>query len=304
MKLFDAEATAKLLPYDRLVDALDLMTQQALNGQAQAPVRQSVPAQDGGVLLMMPASDSQHLCVKLLTVHAGNPNRGLPAIQGELVLMRADTGQRLLSLDAPTVTARRTAALSLLGARKLAHPDADTLLLIGSGVQAREHIQAFAQQWPLRRVRILSQRLPRAAALADYVREHLGLDAEAIEAVDEREAQAGLIVSATTSRTPVLSVRVPNDSTIIAVGAYQPEMAEIAPAVVHSCDLFVDTLEGAREEAGDLMQADVEWGRVGEIGGIVNPRPRQGRPVMFKTVGTALWDLAAAKLAAEMAGLS
>ncbi|QTF10585.1 delta(1)-pyrroline-2-carboxylate reductase family protein [Brenneria izadpanahii] len=304
MKLFDAEATAKLLPYDRLVDALDLMTQQALNGQAQAPVRQSVPAQDGGVLLMMPASDAQHLCVKLLTVHAGNPNRGLPAIQGELVLMRADTGERLLSLDAPTVTARRTAALSLLGARKLAHPDADTLLLIGSGVQAKEHIQAFARQWPLRRVRILSKRLPRAQALADYVREHLGLDAEAIEAVDEREAQAGLIVSATTSRTPVLSVPVPDDSTIIAVGAYQPEMAEIAPAVVHRCDLFVDTLEGAREEAGDLMQAGVEWIRVGEIGGIVSPRPRQGRPVMFKTVGTALWDLAAAKLAAEMAGLS
>lgn len=303
MKFFNAAETAKLLPYDRLVDALDQMTRQALSGQAQAPVRQSVPARDGGVLLLMPASDPRHLCVKLLTVHAGNPDRGLPAIQGELVLMRADTGARLLSLDAPTVTARRTAALSLLGARKLARPDADTLLLIGSGVQAKEHIQAFAQQWPLRRVRILSQRLPRAAALADYARAHLGLDAKAIEAVDEREAQAGLIVSATTSRTPVLSVSVPADSTIIAVGAYQPEMVEIAPSVVHSCDLFVDTLEGAREEAGDLMQAGVEWESIREIGGIVNPRPRQGRPVMFKTVGSALWDLAAAKLAAEMAGL-
>ncbi|MCL2899103.1 delta(1)-pyrroline-2-carboxylate reductase family protein [Brenneria tiliae] len=304
MQFFDAAATAKLLPYDRLADALDLMARQALSGQALAPVRQSVPAQNGGVLLLMPASDARHLCVKLLTVHAGNPDRGLPAIQGELVLMRADTGERLLSLDAPTVTARRTAALSLLGARKLAHPDADSLLLIGSGVQAKEHIQAFARQWPLRRVRILSRRLPRAAALADYAREHLGLDAQAIEAVDQREAQAGLIVAATTSRTPVLSVSVSDDSTIIAVGAYQPEMAEIAPAVVHSCDLFVDTLEGAREEAGDLMQAGVEWSRVQPIGGILNPRPRQGRPVMFKTVGSALWDLAAAKLAAEMAGLA
>ncbi|MCG8708517.1 delta(1)-pyrroline-2-carboxylate reductase family protein [Brenneria sp. 4F2] len=304
MKFFDAEATAKLLPYDRLVDALDHMAQLALNGQAQAPVRQSVPAQNGGVLLMMPASDPQHLCVKLLTVHSGNPDRGLPAIQGELVLMRADTGERLLSLDAPTVTARRTAALSLLGARKLAHPDADSLLLIGSGVQAKAHIQAFAAQWPLRRVRILSKRLARAAALAEYVREQLGVDAEAIESVDEREAQAGLIVSATTSRTPVLSVPVPNHSTIIAVGAYQPEMVEIAPSVVNRCDLFVDTLEGAQEEAGDLMQAGVAWSNVREIGGVVNPRPREGRPVMFKTVGTALWDLAAAKLAATVAGLA
>ncbi|MEE3663007.1 delta(1)-pyrroline-2-carboxylate reductase family protein [Brenneria sp. g21c3] len=303
MKLFDAEATAKLLPYDRLVDALDQMARQGLNGQAYAPVRQSVPAQDGGVLLMMPASDAQHLCVKLITVHSGNPARGLPAIQGELVLMRADTGERLLSLDAPTVTARRTAAISLLGARKLAHPDADTLLLIGAGVQAKEHMQAFAGHWPLRRVRIVSRRRARAQALADYARQQLGLDAQAIAEVDEREAQAGLIVSTTSSRTPVLSASVPDDSTIIAVGAYQPEMAEIAPAVVHRCDLFVDTLEGAREEAGDLIQAGVEWGNVGDIGDIVNPRPRQGRPVMFKTVGSALWDLAAAKLAAEMAGL-
>lgn len=303
MKLFDAEATAKLLPYDRLVDALDQMARQGLDGQAYAPVRQSVPAQDGGVLLMMPASDAQHLCVKLITVHSGNPARGLPAIQGELVLMRADTGERLLSLDAPTVTARRTAAISLLGARKLAHPDADTLLLIGSGVQAKEHLLAFADQRPLRRVRILSRRLPHAQALADYARQHLGLDAQAIAEVDEREAQAGLIVSTTTSRTPVLSAPVSNDSTIIAVGAYQPEMAEIAPSVVHGCDLFADTLEGAREEAGDLIQAGVEWGNVVDIADIVNPRPRQGRPVMFKTVGSALWDLAAAKLAAQMAGL-
>ncbi|MBA2512025.1 MAG: delta(1)-pyrroline-2-carboxylate reductase family protein, partial [Rubrobacteraceae bacterium] len=119
-RIFGAEETASRLPYAALADAIREVVLARSSGGVQAPPRLALPLPEGGVLLVMPASDAEIAITKLVTVHPGNAGRGLPTIQGEVVVMEAATGERLGLLDGATVTARRTAALSLLAARELA----------------------------------------------------------------------------------------------------------------------------------------------------------------------------------------
>ena len=153
LSVLDAPATARALPYPALAEALSAMLARKRDGHTVAPERLVVPL-TGGVLLAMPASDGEFAVTKLVTVHAGNPQRGLPSLLGEVLLMRADTGERLLMLDGPTVTARRTAALSALAGRRLGARAGGELLVIGSGVQARAHVEAFASLLGVTKVRI------------------------------------------------------------------------------------------------------------------------------------------------------
>jgi ornithine cyclodeaminase len=117
-----------------------------------------------------------------------------------------------------------------------------------------------------------------------------------IEDTLEAVERVSLIVTATTSTTPVLPDIVREDAFIAAVGAYRPDMAELPPSLVRRARLFVDTLEGARAEAGDLIQAGVDWGQVRALGDVLDSALPPG-PVVFKSVGHALWDLAASRLA-------
>jgi ornithine cyclodeaminase len=130
-----------------------------------------------------------------------------------------------------------------------------------------------------------------------------------VGAFDEVLPICGMVVTTTTSTTPVITDRVRNRAFIAAVGAYRPTMAELPPELVRRSRVFVDTLEGARHEAGDLIQADIDWSNVASLEDVVLPlspedaRPRRGTaPTIFKSVGHALWDLAAARLAARHSG--
>ncbi|MEO8021370.1 delta(1)-pyrroline-2-carboxylate reductase family protein [Polaromonas sp.] len=298
MNFLDAAETARLLPYELTADALAAMLLRQSAGRAFAPVRQSFELPGGAVLLLMPARDDERACVKLVTVHPGNADRGLPVIHGEVVLMDAHDGHRILILDGPTVTARRTAAMSLLGAKRLATAGSHATLMIGSGVQARHHLDAFAQNGLIRRLYVHSLSRSGSEALVTQAKRY-GIDAKIVDDPSQVASEVGLIVTATTSSKPVLHGPVSPDCTIIALGAYRPGMAEIAPSLIETCDVYVDTLEGAREEAGDLLQANIDWSRVIPIEQVHERAERTGRPILFKTVGHALWDLAAATLAHE-----
>ncbi|HEY0069437.1 MAG TPA: delta(1)-pyrroline-2-carboxylate reductase family protein, partial [Chloroflexia bacterium] len=124
-----------------------------------------------------------------------------------------------------------------------------------------------------------------------------GLDARAVSDPGEVLARLGLIVTATTSTRPVLPSDVPDSAFIAAVGAYTPSMAELPPGLVHRSRLFVDTLEGAQAEAGDLIQAGVDWSQVTPLDQALDMERPESGPIVFKSVGHALWDLAAARLA-------
>jgi ornithine cyclodeaminase len=296
MKILDAQQTAALLPYPALAEQLrDILAEQAA-GRATAPPRLPVPLAGGGVLLLMPAADDELAITKLVTVHPQNAAQGLPSVQAEVLVFESRTGRRLLWLDGATVTARRTAALSLLAAQLLAPDPTGPLLIVGAGVQARAHLEAFTQGLGVRQVYIAARTPAHAAELARWARE-AGVAAGAVTDPAAVLDQAALIVTATSSPAPVLPPQVRADAFIAAIGAYQPDRAEVPPALVRRARLFVDTLEGARAEAGDLIRAGVDWTQVTPLeAALASPRPASG-PVLFKSVGHALWDLAAARLA-------
>jgi ornithine cyclodeaminase/alanine dehydrogenase-like protein (mu-crystallin family) len=302
LTVLDAAATAAALPYPRLADALETMLARKRAGTTVAPERLAVPL-TGGMLLAMPAADREFAVTKLVTVHAGNAAHGLPSLLGEVLLMKADTGERLLMLDGPTVTGRRTAALSALAARRLGAPRGANMLVIGAGVQARAHIAAFAELLDVRTVRIASRSPASAHALADEARAQ-GLQADAVADPGSALARSAIVITATTATAPVLPDTLGGDAFVAAVGAYRPDMCELPASLVLRSRVLVDDLPGARHEAGDILQAGRDFASVEALEDVLHEgrTARDGRPVVFKSVGQALWDLAAARLAWEIAG--
>ena len=300
MRFLDAQSTETLLPYSALADALREVLASKRSGVAHAPPRLAVTLGGGASLLVMPAADAGVAVTKLVTVHPGNAARGLPTIQGEVVVMRAETGERLGVLDGAAVTARRTAALSLLAARALAPRPDGALWILGAGTQARSHLEAFREGLGTQKVFVSSRGEEKARALADHARE-LGMEASVVGDVEEALGETSLVVTATTSAEPVLPEEIPAHAFVAAVGSFRPDMAELPAALIRSANRVVaDDLEGAREEAGDLIQAEfagaLSWENVLPLE-VALDAGRPDGPVIFESVGHALWDLAAARLA-------
>ncbi|OGB33640.1 MAG: hypothetical protein A3F78_02065 [Burkholderiales bacterium RIFCSPLOWO2_12_FULL_61_40] len=296
MHLFDAADTQQLLPYGPLVRALDAMLDQLRAGKARAPVRTSIPLSNDGVLLLMPATDGAFASLKTATVHMGNASKGLPSIHGAVLLMNAGTGQHLAVFDGPTLTAKRTAAVSLLGAIKLKGQPKGQLLIVGAGVQAAAHARAFWSEGKLEKLYMSALKSEAATRLVEQLNEE-GIPVQWVSNPAEVIADVQTIITATTSKTPVFSDAVQPNALIIGVGAFQPDMVEIPNTLVQRSRLFADTHAGAKEEAGDYLQAGVNWDEVTPLEGIqAMPHP-DGRPMVFKSVGHSLWDLAAAELA-------
>lgn len=299
-RIFDAEETASRLPYPELADSIREVALAMSSGELLAPPRIVLSLSEGGALLVMPASDQEVSITKLVTVHPENAARGLPTIQGEVVVMKAATGERLGILEGSIVTARRTAALSMLAARELAPHPGGPLLVVGAGTQGRSHLEAFREGLGVSRVFISSRTADSATSLARHARD-LGMDAEAIERPQEVLDEVSLVVTATTSREPVLPDEVPHGTFVAAVGSFEPEAAELPPVLISNSQVFVDTMEGAKEEAGDLIQAaragDFRWEDATALEDALRSSGRPEGTVVFKSVGHALWDLAAARTA-------
>jgi len=168
---------------------------------------------------------------------------------------------------------------------------------MGAGVQGKAHLEAFTHWLPRCDVFICARTFDSAEALAHAARQQ-GVNAQAVGTAEDILPACGLIITATTSRQPLFDDRVHDDVFIAAVGAYTPQMAELPADLVRRASLFVDTLEGAQREAGDLIQAGVDWSQVTPLSAVLaGAKPTPGRPVIFKSVGHALWDLAASRLA-------
>jgi len=302
---YDFAATHALLPYAALAEEVRAVLRDKVNATAIAPQRLGVPLPNDGILLVMPAADNDIAITKLVTVHPHNAKHALPTIHGEVVVMRAGTGERLMILDGKAVTARRTAAVSLLAAKTLASDvaKAGPILIIGAGVQGRAHLEAFGDWLPGRDIFIYSRMHAKAQALAQHGRD-LGLNTQAIEDVNAVVPACGFIITGTTSTAPIFVDKVRAGAMAIAVGAYSHSMCELPHELVRRSRVVVDTFEGAQHEAGDLSQASVDWARVEALEEVVMDivETRHGaslQPIVFKSVGHALWDLAAARLAVK-----
>jgi 1-piperideine-2-carboxylate/1-pyrroline-2-carboxylate reductase [NAD(P)H] len=295
--VLDASQTAARLPYG----ALALQVRKLLADESvQVPKRLVQPLRGGGSLFLMPALDSRIAIAKLITFTPANAGTPRPAIQGDMVVFDAVTGQRKLILDGPTVTARRTAAVSLLAAQHLAPNPNGPLLIVGAGAQGHAHLEAFASALSLRQVFIASRSTASATALADRA-QALGLIARVVADADAALADSPLVVTCTPAHGVVLRARPRNDTFIAAVGAFTPEMVELGPDLCRHCAVhgavLIDTPD-ARHEAGDLIQAGLNLASFASLREVLAAAPsRRTGPVLFKSCGWAGWDLAAARLA-------
>jgi 1-piperideine-2-carboxylate/1-pyrroline-2-carboxylate reductase [NAD(P)H] len=300
VEILDANQTADRLPYPELADSIREVALASDSDDLQAPPRLVLPLSEGGVLLVMPASDPELAITKLVTVHPENPERDLPTIQGEVVVMDATTGERLGLLDGSVVTARRTAALSMLAARELAPRPEGPLLVVGAGTQGRAHLDAFHEGLGVSRAFVSSRSTKSAVSLAGHARS-LGMEAEAVEGPEEVLDEVSLVVTATTSQEPVLPDTVPGGVFVAAVGSFEPEAAELPPGLISASQVFVDTMAGAKDEAGDLIQASqagaFRWEDATALEDALRSSVLPKGRVVFKSVGYALWDLAAARTA-------
>ena len=296
----DPAQTARALPYVALAESVRALLQ---DPSVFVPPRIVQPLAHGGSLFVMPAADEQVAITKLITFVADNASRGLPAIQGDVVVFDAKDGQRLVTLDGPTVTARRTAAVSLLAAMELAPVTQGKLLIVGAGVQGRSHLEALVQGLGVREVLIASRSKSSADALVAHAR-LLGVQAERCDDPDAALADCTLVVSCTSAQEVALRAMPRDDAFVCAVGAFTPRMVEWAPEVCrHMAErgrVVVDTRD-ADHEAGDLLQAGLGVSGFASLADVIHQRPvghcqdQRAGPVFFKSCGWAGWDLAAAR---------
>ena len=296
-RICDPNETSALLPFDRLFDAIDRAAVEKAAGRIACPERLVVPLADGATMLSMPAVADDLAIHKLITVAPRNAARGLATIQGAMTIFDPHTGASLMVLDGPTVTGRRTAAVSMSALHRLGRSHADSILLIGTGAQASHHLHALAATRPGCRLRVRGTSRDRADAFCDA---HRGQIADLAPACDSDDS--AVVITCTTSSTPVWHGG--GERLVIAVGAYRPSMAEVAPEVVRGSAVWVDDPDGARHEAGDLIQASVDWSVVASLADLVREpvATPDHRPRLFKSVGCAAWDLAAARVAMQSTG--
>ena len=297
MKL-DPQQTADALPYQLLAQEIERLLGDT---SVVVPPRLVQRLSDQSSLFVMPASDAKLAITKLITWVADNPARGLPAIQGEVMVFDVRDGRCLCLLDGPTVTAHRTAAVSLLAAQKLAPNAAGKLLLVGAGIQARAHLHAFVNGLGVREVVVSSRTRASAQALVEEA-QAMGLLAQVADNPNHALADCSLVVSATSAKEVALYSKPRQDAFVCAIGAFTPTMVEWAPDVcaymAKHGRVYVDTRD-ADHEAGDLLQAGLDVTKFPSlqalVRGEVSAAYAQNGPVFFKSCGWAGWDLAAAR---------
>ncbi len=296
-RFLDTGETARALEPQALVRALESLL---ADPAVQVPERLVQALPGGGSLFVMPALDGRIAITKLITFTPANAGTPRPAIQGDVVVFDAASGERTLVLDGPTVTAQRTAAVSLLAAQRLASVPEGPLLIVGAGAQGLSHLEAFCAGLPVSEVRVASRSRASAERLVQRARE-LGRTARVVDDPDAALADCPLVVTCTPASGVVLRSRPRDDAFIAAVGAFTPQMVELAPELCRHCAdhgrIVLDTMD-AVHEAGDLIQAGLDVAAFPSLRDVVQGRvARASGPVLFKSCGWAGWDLAAARCA-------
>ncbi|WP_433885388.1 bifunctional Delta(1)-pyrroline-2-carboxylate/Delta(1)-piperideine-2-carboxylate reductase [Pseudomonas vranovensis] len=297
----DKAETAALLDFAQLTDALEQASQEYTQGQISSPERMVVPMALGGVMLSMPAVSEDLAIHKLVNVQPKNRELNLPTIHGHVSVYDAETGSPLFILDGPEVTGRRTAAVTMLVMRTFKASLPKEILIIGTGMQATYHLQAIQALYPDSKVWM---RGINAADAQQFCTNNRGVHANLHPCADEEVPEAvDVIITLTTSTVPVYNQSGQAGRLVVGVGAFKPEMAEIGKNTLFSSDIYIDDPAGAMHEAGDLIQAGVDWSQTRSLASAFTEKPDLTRPIVFKSVGTGAWDLAACRVARAKLGL-
>ena len=306
MRHFDTAATHAGLPLPALIDALRLRFSRGCEVPARhAHALAGADGRPAGTVLIMPAwQPGGRLGIKTVSVFAANADRGLPALHATYLLFDAATGVPLAQLDGSEITTRRTVAASALAASYLARPDATRLLVVGAGRLAREVPAAMRSVRPsITEIRVWNHHPARAAALARDWRGH-GLPAQAVTDLEAAVRSADIVSCVTLSTTPLVRGAWLGPGTHLdLVGSFTPAMREADGDCLRRSRVWVDTPE-ALAKSGDLLLAASEGafdpaatqGTLADLCRGTGGRLAADEITLFKSVGTALEDLAAAEL--------
>jgi ornithine cyclodeaminase len=311
MRILSAADVEAALDWDSLIERL----RQAFRRGAEVPVRHhheiANPGGPEGTLLLMPAWQSgRHIGVKVVTIFPDNGEQGLPSVMAAYLLLDGKTGSPIALIDGPTLTLKRTAAASALASGYLSRPDCERLLMVGTGALAPYLVSAHAAVRPICNVLIWGRAPDKAAKLAKRL-DRADFRVAATEDLEAAAQGADIISCATLSRDPLVRGDwLRPGQHLDLVGAFRPDMRESDDQAIRRARVFVDTRDGATKEAGDIVQP-IESGALdpADVAGDLFDLTRGARAgrryydqiTLFKSVGTALEDLAAAELAAERA---
>jgi ornithine cyclodeaminase/alanine dehydrogenase-like protein (mu-crystallin family) len=283
-----------LLRLEDLIPAMEKALVDFSAGSVIQPVRSIIPVpQYKGLMGAMPAVYGDVMGAKLVNVYPENGSRNLPTHQALIVLFRAATGEPLAVMDGRLITELRTAAVSAVATRLLSAPQATSLAIFGSGVQARAHFRALSLVRKFTDVRIWSRNSQNASALA----EEIGGRATTAE---EAARGADVVVTVTNSPEPILRGAWLKPGVLVnAVGAVGPLRREVDTETMRGA-VVVDSREAAMAESGDVLLANAKiHAELGELIGGMEPMPKAAITV-FKSLGLAIQDLAAAKMVLEI----
>lgn len=298
-----------LLPVPEVIGAMGEAFMLLARGESAVPLRTVLEVPGRGTLLIMPArlGKAEGVGTKVVGVFPGNRAAGLPVVPALYLLTDPETGLPQALLDGTTLTLLRTAATSALAARHLARAGCRTLGVFGTGAQAAAHVEAFRTLFPLTRVILKGRDPARAAACAERLVRTAGVAVSLATEPAEVVREADLVVTATTAETPLFDGHdLKPGAHVTAVGAYTPQTRELDTVTIRRAKVVVDTLEGALAEAGELLIPMAE-GAIGRdhiladlaelVTGARSVRTSPEDITVFKSVGFALEDLAAARLA-------
>jgi len=307
MLILDKQQTADALPWQGLIETLRKFFIEGCESPARHHHEVSIPEESSASLLLMPAwVPGNFIGVKQVVVVPDNGKRGLPTVQASYQLSDATTGELLAIFDGGTLTNRRTAAASALAASYLAKQNARHLLVVGTGAVARCLAAAHCAVRPIKKISIWGRSAERCEKMcAELVAQ--GLPADVIKDLKSAAHSADIISCATLAKSPLIKGSwLQPGCHLDLVGAFQADMCEADSDAICASELFVDSREGALSEAGDIIQpltaglidkchiqADLfQLCRAEHLG-----RIDDSSITVFKSVGLALEDLAAASLA-------
>jgi ornithine cyclodeaminase len=305
---FDADAIRAAAPIGALLDAVEAAYRDLAAGRDRSPLRSRVELGDGDLLLMPGVREGgSGATVKLVTVMPGNAARGLPTVQALVVWLDGVTGRPLALLDGTTVTAMRTGAASGVATRLLARTDAATLAILGVGGQAEWQVRAVLAARPIRRVLVFARSPDARAEFAARMSAETGVEVATAASAEAAVREADVICCATTATEPIFDADWVRPGTHVnGIGAFRLGMVEMPPALFARAALVaVDARAAALAEAGDVVAAiaagSTTEGGLTEIGTVAADWVERRAPdaiTVFKSVGLAIQDVAAAELIA------
>lgn len=301
---YDADTVRRVLRMDACIDLM-ADTQAAISrGEIAPPLRSFVPVADGrGGMGIMPGDAPAAFGAKLVSLFAENPARGLPMIQGCILLFDRETGAPAALVEGASVTAIRTAAASGAATHALAREDACVLALLGYGVQAETHLEAMRCVRPVREVRVWGPSIEKASRFAARHADD-GVAVTAVETAREAVSGADLVCAVSAASEPIIDGRrLAKGCHVNLVGSHSPTTREADSETMGRARVFTEITAFAMKEAGDILLAIEEGfltednlaGEIGAvIGGAIEGRRSEEEITVYKSLGNVAQDLAAA----------